>query len=66
MLVLTRKPNQAITLNVGNIEIDIAIIRVINGSVTIGIHADRELVKIRRTELPPHTTTAKEESDVQN
>ena len=52
MLVISRQKNQAITLRVAGQEIDIIIANITPKRVLVGIEADRDLVQIKRQELP--------------
>jgi carbon storage regulator CsrA len=50
MLVLTRKLNERIVLTIGSCEIEIAVVRLGNQAVRIGVEAPED-VKVMRGEL---------------
>lgn len=52
MLVLSRKPEESITITVDGVEIIVTVVRVDHGVTRLGVEAPAS-VRIRRSELQP-------------
>lgn len=57
MLILSRKANQTIVMEVNGVEIEVKITKIKGNVVQVGINAP-EKVRIKRGELPPETKVA--------